>query len=142
MAAELGSLVEIELTDDLEREQIALQNADFGIKVALVVIVDYRHRVFEGDEIRVGLVDDNLTNGFIDRRLAQAGDGDDRKNADDDSCDKPFSLDENAEILAQRGFLRRQHVVKRGSDRLEKFGRFARLQLAQGVAISRDQRTQ
>ena len=37
MSTELGTLVEIELADDLEREQIALQNADFGVEIALVV---------------------------------------------------------------------------------------------------------
>ncbi len=142
MAAELGTLVEIELTDDLEREQIALQDADLGVEVALVVVVDDWHRVFEGNEIGVGLVDDDLANGFVDGCLPETGDGNDCKDSDDASDDQPFSFDENAEIFAQRGFLCGQHVVQRGADRLEKFGRFARLQFAQGVAISRDQRTQ
>ena len=37
----------------------------------------------------------------------------------------PLALDQNAHVLAQCRFLRRQHVIKRGADRPEKFSRFA-----------------
>ena len=138
MAAELGALIEIKLADHLERQQIALQNADFGVEIALVVIVDDRHRVFEGDEIGIGFVDDDLSNRLVDGSLAQAGDGNGDKNANHDAGHQPFSLDENAEIFAQSRFLRRQNVIKRGADRLEEFSRFAGMQLAQSVAVSGD----
>ena len=40
------ALIEIELADDLKSEQIALQDADLGVEIALVVVVDDGHRVF------------------------------------------------------------------------------------------------
>ena len=42
--AELGTLIEIQLPDHLQRHQIALQDADLGVEIALVVVVDHRRR--------------------------------------------------------------------------------------------------
>ena len=56
MAAELGAPIEIQLPDHLQRHQIALQYADLGIEIALVVIIDHRPRIFEGDEIGSALL--------------------------------------------------------------------------------------
>ena len=42
MSSELGTLVQVQLPDHLQRHQIALQDADFGVEIALVVSSQYR----------------------------------------------------------------------------------------------------
>src|ERR1019366_9129020 len=137
MATELRALVQIELADDLEGKEIALQNTDFGIHIALVVVVDNRHRVFERDEVGIGFVDDDLGGRVVHGNLPEAGDGHDCENPRYTREDQPFALDEDAEVLAQRRLLRRQHVIKRGAGRLDEFSRLGGLELAH-VAISWD----
>src|SRR5216684_5108346 len=136
LTAELGTLIEIQLPDYLQRHQIALQDANLGVEIALVVVVDHRHGVLEGNEVRIGLIDDNLACRFVDGSLAQAGDGDGHEDADYNPDDHPLALDKNAQVFAHCGFLRRGHVIKRGGDRPQEFSRFARLQFAQSVVSS------
>ena len=115
MTAELGTLVQIELPDYLEGHEIALKDADLGVEIALVVVVHHGHRVFEGDDVGIGFIDDDAADGFIDGRLAQAGDGDGHEDSRGDSEYHPLALDKNAHVFAQGRFLRRHCVIKRGN---------------------------
>ena len=60
MAAEFGALIKIQLADHLQRHQIALQDANFGIQFGLIVIIHHRLGIFEGYEIRIAPVDHDL----------------------------------------------------------------------------------
>ena len=133
MTAELGTLIEIQLPDDLHRHQIALQDADLGVEIALVVVVDHGHGVLEGNEVRIGLVDDDLACRLVNGSLAQAGNGDGHEDAHYNPDNHPLALDKNAQVFAHCGFLRRRQVIKRGTDRPQEFSRFAGLQFAQSV---------
>ena len=107
LAAVFRALIEIQLTDDLESEQIALQDADFGIEIAWVVIIHDRHGIFKRDQVRVGLVHRDPAHRLIDRCLAQAGDRYRCEDAKQAGEYDPFALDEDPQVFAQYRFMRR-----------------------------------
>src|SRR5208282_5759873 len=126
MAAELGTLIQIQLPDYLQGHQVALQDADFGIEIALLInVVGVGRRVFEGNQVRIRFVDGDASYGIVDGSLAQAGNRDRHEDAYDHRDHQPLALDENAHVLAQHGFLRREDVIERRSDGAQKFYRFA-----------------
>jgi len=80
MTAKLGAPVKIQLPYHLERKQVALNDANLCIQIALVVVVDDRHGILERDDVRIALFT-RLSGRFVDWRLTKAGDRNGGKNA-------------------------------------------------------------
>lgn len=96
MAAELRHLVELESFDYLQGEQIALQDRDLRIHVRGIGVV-WRTviGILEIDEIRIGTIDGNAADRFIDRRHLEAGNGDDREDGGQNTKYGPLPLDQD-----------------------------------------------
>src|SRR5713226_9824727 len=135
LAAVLGALVEVQLPDDLQGEQVALQDASLSVEIGLVIVVHDRHGILEGDEIRVRLVDGDATDSLVHRGLAEAGDGDRGENAHHAGDYDPLALEEDAQVFAQGRLLGGQHGIKPGANRLDEFSWLGRLDIAKHFVV-------
>ena len=111
-SAELGPAVEAQILHYLQGKKIALQNLHFGFQFGGIVIVNVEGwRIAEVDQAGIRLVDLDAAARLIHRRHLEAGDGDHGKDGEQAGENRPLALHQNANIFAERRFLRRQFGV-------------------------------
>ena len=94
-ASELRALVQVQLLDHLQREQITLQNSDFGIKIGGIVVIHSQSAagVFEVNQPGINFIDRDPTARFVNRGCLQGGDRDQRENSHQAEQHRKFELD-------------------------------------------------
>ena len=102
MAAEFRHLIEIELLDDLQSKQVAVQNSHFCVQIGRVVVIHARvARVAQILQHWIGFVDGDASNRVIDRSYAQCCDQRGAEDRGQGAHDYPFPLNQDPQILAQ-----------------------------------------
>ena len=137
-AAEIGTFVEIKLADDLEGEEVAFQNANFGVHVGGVEVVGGAATFLDGHGHGIDFVDGDFALRVVELGHAQAGNADQGGDDEEAGQDDPLAFVEDAEVVAQGGFVSGDGDGGEAAAGASRVGRETGANFAQDVAACRD----